>query len=77
MADQVKFSLPLDYLKQYIPSIQGVDAASVTAAAKKFIHPEALLYVIVGDVAKIEPGLRELNIGEIGHLDAEGNPIAR
>jgi zinc protease len=77
VADQVKFSLPLDYLKQYIPSIQGVDAASVTAAAKKFIHPEALLYVIVGDVAKIEPGLRELNIGEIGHLDAEGNPIAR
>jgi hypothetical protein len=30
----------------------------------------------VGDVAKIEPGVRELKLGEIVVLDEEGRPIA-
>jgi zinc protease len=77
VADQVKFGLPEDYLKRYIPSVRAVAAASVDAAAKKYIHPGALLYVIVGDAAKIEPGLRDLKIGDIGYLDAEGNPFKR
>lgn len=77
IVEQVMYDLPEDNLQRYVPSISAVDANTVTAVAKKYIHPNALLYVIVGDVAKIEPGLRELNIGEIGYLDAEGNPIPR
>jgi len=30
---------------------------------------------VVGDRAKIEPGIRELNFGEIHFVDADGNPI--
>lgn len=71
------YDLPEDYLKQYVSSVSAVDANAVINAAKKYIHPDALLYVIVGDVAKIEPGLRELNISEIEYLDNEGNPISR
>jgi zinc protease len=77
LADQVKFGLPDDYLRRYIPSVQAVAAASAESVAKKYVHPGALLYVIVGDVAKIEPGLRDLKIGEIGYLDAAGNPVKR
>jgi zinc protease len=77
IVEQVMYDLPEDNLQRYVPSISAVDANTATAVAKKYIHPNALLYVIVGDVAKIEPGLRELNIGEIGYLDAEGNPIPR
>jgi zinc protease len=42
-----------------------------THAARAHIHPEALTIVIVGDRSKIEPGLRELNLGEISYLDPE------
>jgi zinc protease len=42
---------------------------------KKHLHPDSLLIVVVGDVDKIEPGIRELNLGEIHHLDAKGNLI--
>jgi len=31
--------------------------------------------VVVGDRAKIESGVRELNFGEIRFIDADGNPI--
>ena len=77
LADQVKFGLPENNLDRYIPSVQAVAAASAGAAAGKYIHPSALLYVIVGDVAKIESGIRELKIGDIGYLDAAGNPVGR
>jgi len=31
---------------------------------------------VVGDRAKIEAGIRELNFGEIRLLDADGKPLA-
>ncbi len=77
IATLVTFNLPEDNLQRYVPSVTAVDANATAEVAKKYIHPDALLYVIVGDVSKIEPGLRELNIGEISYLDSEGNPITR
>jgi zinc protease len=32
-----------------------------------------ILWVVVGDREKIEPRIRELELGEIIHLDADGN----
>jgi zinc protease len=37
------------------------------------MQPEKLAWVIAGDRAKIEPGLRELGLGEIKAIDADGN----
>jgi hypothetical protein len=31
--------------------------------------------VIVGDLAQIEKGVRELNLGEVTRLDADGRPV--
>ncbi|HVT02964.1 MAG TPA: hypothetical protein VHL58_06260 [Thermoanaerobaculia bacterium] len=39
------------------------------------IHPDKLVWVVVGDREKIEPGIRELNLGEIHVIDADGNPV--
>jgi zinc protease len=33
------------------------------------------VWVVVGDRAKIEAGVRELGFGEIRLIDAEGNPV--
>ncbi len=33
--------------------------------------------MVVGDVAKIEKGVRELGFGEVVRIDAEGLPILR
>ena len=34
-------------------------------------------WVIVGDLAKIEPGVRALNLGEVQVVDADGKPVAK
>jgi zinc protease len=47
----------------------------VHAAAKTHLHPEALTWVIVGDLGKIEAGVRGLNLGEVKILDADGKII--
>jgi zinc protease len=44
------------------------------AAAAKFIQPDEVVWVVVGDRSKIEKGLSELGLGAPVILDADGNP---
>jgi zinc protease len=39
------------------------------------VKADRLVWVVVGDRAKIETGLRELNLGELTLIDADGNPL--
>ena len=47
------------------------------AAATQIVKPDALTWVIVGDLAKIEAGVRALNLGEVQVVDADGRPVAK
>jgi len=40
------------------------------------LHPDKLVWVVIGDRAKIVEGLQELGIGEIFPIDTDGNPIS-
>ncbi|WP_006787344.1 M16 family metallopeptidase [Thiorhodospira sibirica] len=46
------YGLPVDYLQQIIPNIQGVTPAAVQDALQRRVHPEHLLTVIVGGQAE-------------------------
>ena len=46
------------------------------SSASKVLHPDRMVWVIVGDRAKIEAGIRELNLGEVRYLDADGKPVS-
>jgi zinc protease len=72
----VSFGLDDRYYDTYAGAIRAETAASVTAAAQRAVAPDHLVWVIVGDRAKIEQGLHELNLGEIHLIDADGNPLA-
>lgn len=73
LGEIVTYDLPKDYFNRFIPAIEEVDVKSTMSAAEKHLHPDKLLIVVVGDVEKIEPLIRELNLGEIYYMDAEGN----
>jgi zinc protease len=45
------------------------------AAAQKYAKTEKAGLLLVGDRAKIEAGVKELNMGELVVLDAEGKPV--
>ena len=59
------FGLPIDYYTGLPKQIEGVTSADAQAAAAKYIHPENLLVIAVGDKAKIESGLKDLKLGPV------------
>jgi zinc protease len=75
MGSMFFFDLPDDELDTYVSRIDSVDAAMVNQFVRDHFHPDALLIVVVGDRKKIEPGIRELGLGEIHFVDAQGNLV--
>jgi len=61
----VTFGLDDRYFDTYPTKVRAVDSAQVPAAAAQVVHPDRLVWLIVGDRAKIEAGVRELNLGEV------------
>jgi zinc protease len=61
------------YYDAYAGKVQALTPEQVAAAAK-FIHPDEVVWVVVGDRSKIEKGLGELGLGAPVLLDADGNP---
>lgn len=71
--EMVNYRLPEDYWSNYAGRVRTLTENELNAAAKKFIRPGELIWLIVGDVKKIEGGIRELGLGEVVHLDANGS----
>jgi zinc protease len=63
--DAYLHGLGLDYFLRYPPLVNAVTAAQALDAAKRYLKPEQLVVVAVGDRARIEPELRKLNIGPV------------
>ncbi len=70
----VRFNLPEDYYDTYADKVLGLNQSQVEGAAKETVHPGRRVWVVVGDRAKIEAGIRELGLGEVRLIDADGNP---
>jgi len=71
----VAFGLDDRYFDTYADRVRAQTAATVTSAAAKVVQPDRLVWVVVGDRAKIEGALRDLNLGEIHLVDADGNAV--
>ncbi|MHB2156197.1 M16 family metallopeptidase [Calditrichota bacterium GD2] len=71
----VTFGLPEDFWTQYPNLIRSLSLDQVQSAAKKALHPDHLIWVVVGDRSKIEEPLRQLGVAEVKVIDVEGNVI--
>ena len=69
------FGRPLNYYATLPEKYTAVTSADAARVAKEDVHPDQLIIVAVGDRAKIEPGLKELNIAPIEYSDLSGNLI--
>jgi zinc protease len=56
------YDLGLDYWAKYPAMIEGVNPASVEAAATKYLQPDTLHVVAVGDKAQIVQQIEKLNL---------------
>ncbi len=71
----VQFGLPDDYYQTYAGKVRALSTDDVERAAKRVVHPDRLVWVVVGDRSKVEAGIRELNLGELRVLDPDGRPL--
>jgi zinc protease len=63
------YGYPADYLETYNAALGKVTVADLEAAAKKYIHPDKLAVLVVGNGPEIKPGLDELNMGPVHPID--------
>jgi zinc protease len=71
----VVYGLDDRYFDTYAERVRSVTAPAALAAAQEVLKPDRLLWVVVGDRSRIETGLRELNLGPMTLIDADGNPL--
>jgi zinc protease len=70
--DILTYGLPDSYFNEFVGKVDALSASDLQDAAGKLIHPDALTWVVVGDVAAIEAPIRKLGLGEVRVLDADG-----
>ena len=77
LSSLVTYDLPDNYLAEYIRNINAVTMADVNRVANKYLTPDKMAILVVGDKAAIEPKLKEIEVwgSTIKYLDTEGNPI--
>ncbi|WP_306601181.1 pitrilysin family protein [Geothrix sp. 21YS21S-2] len=74
MQEIVAWNLKDDYFQSYVGRVNQLKAEDLMKAARKIIPAQGRTYIIVGDRTKVEQPLRDLKLGEVKVLDADGNP---
>ena len=74
LAALATYDLPADYFDSYRANIRRVTAMDVLHAADRFLHPDQLQLVVVGDPSVIRAPLAALDVGPVSVYDAAGNP---
>ena len=69
------YDRPLDYYATLPAKYAAVTAADVERVAKEDVHPDQLIIVAAGDRAKIEPELKDANLGPIEVRDINGKLV--
>ena len=76
LADIVRFGLPDNYFETYSGKVRALTRQDISTVAEKVLRPDKMVWIIVGDRAKIEQGLKELNLAPVTVLNADGNPAS-
>jgi predicted Zn-dependent peptidase len=66
---------PDDYVQTLKQHIEGQKDDAIEAAAKEVVKPASLTWVVVGDRQQIEKSIKDLKIGDVQVLDADGNVV--
>ena len=72
----LKYNLPPNYVETQMKILQSMKKKDIDALAKKWIQPDKLNMLLVGDKAKVLPGLQKMGY-PIVELDADGQPTQK
>jgi predicted Zn-dependent peptidase len=75
IAELITFARPDDYVRTLKDRIEAQTVDGVRAAAREALDPARLTWVIIGDLAKIEEPIRDLQLGTVQVVDVDGKPV--
>ena len=67
----VKYERELDYLDTLAEKRNLINLTQVKNASTKYIDPQKWTWIIVGDLSKVEEGIRDLEIGQVKIIKAQ------
>ena len=70
----VRYDRPDDWVTRRNAEVEALTPEQVNAAAHT-LDGNALTWVVVGDLSKIEAGIRALDVGPVQVIDADGKPV--
>jgi len=72
-----KYNLPTNYIKQREKIARDMTQETHKQLAEKYMIPDSMIYLVVGDAeTQLEP-LKELGLGDPIMLDKRGNPVEK
>ncbi|MDQ3180882.1 MAG: insulinase family protein [Acidobacteriota bacterium] len=72
---QQLYDLPADYLQTYRDKVNAVTLEEVERVAKKYITPDKIAIVVVGDAEQVLPQVKSYST-EIEVFDTDGKPVS-
>ncbi|HSE26789.1 MAG TPA: pitrilysin family protein [Gemmatimonadales bacterium] len=76
IAALLPFRLPLETIPRDLEAIGRLGAADVQRAAGRYLDPDRMTIVVVGDLKVIRPGIEALKLGPIELRDVEGRLVS-
>jgi zinc protease len=76
LAVLVLYGLPEDYYDRYREHVRAMTTDQILSAAQKYLHPDALQMVVVGEPAAVREPLERMGFGPVVVYDSQGQPIA-
>jgi len=75
ISDIARYDLPFNYIKKQEDIIRNMTINDHNALAKKYIRPNEMIYLVVGDAKTQLNGMKSLGFGEPILLDKTGNAL--
>jgi zinc protease len=72
MGEIVVYGLPENHFQSYAEKVRALDLDKINAAAKQIVKPEHMIWIVVGDKAKIQKGIDELGFTEMREMNTDG-----
>ena len=73
IVNQQLYGLPEDYLQSYRSNVEAISAEQVQEAARRYIHPDSIAIVIVGDGEEVFAQAKDY-AANVEIFDTDGNP---
>ena len=70
------YNLPANYTQQQNKILNSITKAEINSITRKYIQPDKMNILLVGDKARILPGVKKLGF-DIIELDVDGNKLEK